>query len=127
MRRLLPIVLLALAFVPAAAAHGLPVLGIDDGSSGVAAPAGVSRYVTIPAPGGTLVERINRNGGQVLASSLFPGTFTIPAVAYDGSPGGLSGDRHTLALIEPRAGFPRLATKLLVLHVPSLRYRTTIS
>src|SRR5690349_19494177 len=112
MRRILPIVLVALAFVPSAAADGLPVLGIDDGSSGVAAPAGLSRYVTIPAPGGgTLVERISTNGGQVLASSLFPGTFTIPAVAYDGSPGGLSGDRHTLALIEPRAGFPRVETK----------------
>jgi hypothetical protein len=56
-----------------------------------------------------------------------PGTFTIPAVAYDASAGGLSGDRHTLVLIEPRTSFPRAATKLLVLHVPSLRYRTTVT
>ena len=76
-------------------------------SSGVAAPAGSVRYVTIPAPGGTMVERIQRSGGRVLATRFFAGTFTIPAVAYDGSASGLSGDRQTLVLIEPRRSFPR--------------------
>lgn len=126
MRRFTLIVLLAGIFAPGAAADGLPVLGIDDGSSGVTVPAAQSRYVTIPATRGTLVERINRNGGQVLATSLFPGNYTIPAVAYDATPGGLSADGHTLALIEPRTGFPRATTKLLVLDTPSLRYRATI-
>jgi hypothetical protein len=116
----------ALTLAPAAAGDGLPVLGIDDGSTGVTVPGAASRYVTIASVGGTLVERINRNGGEVLASSLFPGTYTIPAVAYDSSPGGLSANRHTLVLIEPRQGFPRRRTKLLVLHVPSLRYQTTV-
>src|SRR5437773_531279 len=110
MRRIVLAGLAALALAPSAAADGLPVLGVDVGSTGVAAPGGIARYVTIPAPGGgTLVERIRRNGGQVLATSLFPGTFTIPAVAYDASAGGLSGDRHTLVLIEPRTSFPRAA------------------
>jgi hypothetical protein len=126
MRRTLSVLLVALTVVPAAAADGLPVLGIDDGSTGIAASNGTSRYVTIPSTGGTLVERINRFGGQVLAASLFPGKYTVPAVAYDGSPGGLSGDWHTLALIEPRAGFPRKSTSLLVLHVPTLRYRALV-
>jgi len=117
----------AAILAPSASADGLPVLGIDDGNSGVTVAGAASRYVTIAAPGGTLVERINRNGGQVLASSLFSGTFTIPAVAYDGSAGGLSGDRHTLALIEPRTGFPRQTTRLLVVHVPSLRRQALVT
>ena len=121
------VIAVSAAFVPSAAADGLPVLGVDVGSSGVAAPEGVSRYVTIPSTGGTLVERIRLDGGQVLAASLFRGTFTIPAVAYDASAGGLSGDRHTLVLIEPRTSFPRATTRLLVLRTPSLRYRTTVT
>ena len=54
------------------------------------------------------------------------GTYTIPAVAYDGSASGLSGDRRTLVLIEPRRSFPRAATSLLVLRVPSLARRTVV-
>ena len=116
----------SLLVAPAAFADGLPVLGIDVGASGIAAPGGASRYVTIAGPGGTLVERIRRDGGQVLAASLVPGTFTIPAVAYDGSAGGLSGDRRTLVLIEPRRSFPRATTALLVLQAPTLRVRARV-
>ncbi len=55
------------AFLPAAAhADGLPVLGIDVGSSGVASSSGEARYVTIPAGGRTIVERVAQHGGQVL-------------------------------------------------------------
>jgi hypothetical protein len=58
---------------------------------------------------------------------LLPGTFTIPAVAYDGSASGLSGDGHTLVLIEPRASFPRAETRLAVLDTRPLLWRTTIT
>jgi len=127
-RALIGCVLVAasVTFAPAAGADGLPVLGVDVGSSGVAAPTGTARYVTIPAPGGTMVERIQRAGGRVLSAALFTGTFTIPAVAYDGSASGLSGDRHTLVLIEPRTSFPRATTSLLVLRTPSLAHRALV-
>ncbi|HST19277.1 MAG TPA: hypothetical protein VLK36_16675 [Gaiellaceae bacterium] len=127
-RNLIAVAALASSLVaaPLASADGLPVLGVDDGSSGVAAPAGASRYVTIPTGNGTLVERIRRAGGQVLATHLVAGEYTIPAVAYDGSAGGLSGDRHTLVLIEPRRAFPRARTRLLVLDAPSLRVRAHV-
>ncbi len=128
-----PIVVAAAALLVAVAAgtgtaraDGLPVLGVDIGSSGVAAPDGSERYVTIAAPGGTMVERIRRAGGQVSAAVFVSGTFTIPAVAYDGSAAGLSGDRHTLVLIEPRRAFPRSTTALLVLRAPSLARRTLV-
>ena len=35
-----------------------------------------------------------------------PGSFSIPAVAYDGSPSGLSADGRTLVLISPRIRYP---------------------
>ena len=113
-------------FAPVAAADGLPVLGIDVGSTGVAAPTGTVRYVTIAAPGGTMVERVQRAGGRILSAVFFSGTYTIPAVAYDGSASGLSGDRHTLVLIEPRTSFPRTTTSLLVLRTPSLAQRALV-
>ena len=113
---------LVAAVVPAAArADGLPVLGIDVGSTGVASSSDGTRYVTIPAGSRTIVEQIAQHGGQVLAWRSLRGTFTIPAVAYDGSAGGLSADGTTLVLIEPRTSFPRATTKLVVLSSDGLK------
>jgi hypothetical protein len=115
---------LVAALTPAAAlADGLPVLGVDVGSSGVSSSSDGARYVTIPAGSRTIVERVAQRGGQVLGWRSLRGTFTIPAVAYDGSAGGLSADGTTLVLIEPRTWFPRAATRLLVLGGNSLTPR----
>lgn len=111
----------------AARADGLPVLGVDVGATGVVAPSGQARYVTIPAGADTVVARVDAQGGRIGASLLLPRTFTIPAVAYDGSASGLSGDGHTLVLIEPRASFPRAETRLAVLQTRPLLWRTTIT
>ena len=92
-------VLLGIAVVVAAAgsgvarADGLPVLGIDVGSSGVTVPRSAERFVTVPAGRDTLVAGIERRGGRVASTRLLPGSFTIPAVAYDSSAAGLSADR----------------------------------
>src|SRR3979409_1439291 len=83
--------LVVAAAVPAAAtADGLPVLGVDVGSQGVAARTSPVRYVTLPAQPGTVVARTAVPGGRVLGFTRLPGHFTIPAVAYDGSASGLS-------------------------------------
>jgi hypothetical protein len=82
--------------------------------------------VTLPARGATVVARVQRNGGQILNSSTVPGNFTIPAVAYDGSVGGLSADGRELVLIEPRARFPRARTTLAVLDAQKLRVKTVL-
>jgi hypothetical protein len=117
---------LVAVLVPAAArSDGLPVLGTDVGSTGVASFDG-ARYVTIPAGSKTIVEQVAQHGGQVLAWRSLRGTFTIPAVAYDGSAGGLSADGATLVLIEPRTSFPRAATKLLVLSTDGLKPLRTV-
>lgn len=102
-----------------ARADGLPVLGIDVGSEGVAV--GSARYVTMPAGDRTLLARVATRGGRVLAFRLLSGTFTVPAVAYDGSASGLSADGRSLVLIEPRASFPRARTTLAVVDTKRLR------
>jgi hypothetical protein len=109
-----------------AAADGLPVLNVDVGASGVAAPGGSVRYVTVTVGKQTVVEATRRGGGQIVRMQTWPGTWTIPAVAYDGSASGLSADRRTLVLIEPRASFPRAETRLLVVDAHNLSSATVI-
>lgn len=114
-------------FAGAARADGLPVEGVDLSRAGVAAPDPVApRYVSLPAGGDTLVAAVSQNGGQVRRSRLLDGRFTVPAVAYDGSPGGLSADGQTLVLINPRSGFPRRTTTLAVLDTRRLRARAVV-
>jgi hypothetical protein len=116
----------AVVGVARARADGLPVLGVDVGPVGVVAPSGEERYVTLPAGRGTVVARVEPNGGRILSSALLRGRLTIPAVAYDGSASGLSADGRTLVLIEPRSSFPRAMTTLAVLDPGRLRVRELV-
>jgi hypothetical protein len=111
------------AAASAARADGLPVLGVDVGADGVTVPAADSRYVALPAPTGTLVARIQLADARVTGYRYLPGNYTVPAVAYDGTPGGLSADAKTLVLLEPRAAFPRARTRLAVLDALTLKRR----
>jgi hypothetical protein len=105
-----------------ASADGLPVLGVDVGSKGVTVPGAATRYVTLWAgPKRMVVARVARNGGRIIRSTLLPGAFTIPAVAYDRSASGLSADGQVLVLIQPRASFPRMRTSFAVLDARRLR------
>ena len=130
MNRFAPIALvlvLVAVFAADAAADGLPVEGVDLSRAGVPGPDPMSpRYVSLPAGEDTLVAAVSQNGGQVRRSRLLDGRFTVPAVAYDGSPGGLSTDGRTLVLINPRKGFPRRNTTLAVLDTSRLRAREVI-
>jgi hypothetical protein len=117
----------AFVLVPPALADGLPVLGVDVGSSGVTVPGSPDRYVTVSQGRLTLVERIARDGGRVLGMARVVGNFTIPAVAYDASASGLSADGRTLVLIEPRVVFPRHVTRFALLDARTLRVRNTVT
>ena len=57
-----------------AAADGLPVLNVDVGASGVAAPGGAVRYVTVTVGKQTIVEATRRDGGQIVRMQAWPGT-----------------------------------------------------
>ena len=120
--------LVAVAAVPAAAtADGLPVLGVDVGSAGVAASTSPIRYVTLHGGRETIVARTAVRGGRVLRFTRLRGNFTIPAVAYDGSASGLSADAGTLVLIQPRLKFPRARTALAILDAKRLRLRKLVT
>jgi hypothetical protein len=116
--------LVAIGIAPARAdGDGLPVTGVDAGPAGVTTPGAAARFVTIAAGRDTVVARIRRQGGQVTGSRVLHGSFTVPAVALDGSPAGLSADRRTLVLIRPRPGFPRARTRFAVLDARRLALR----
>jgi len=114
-----------LALLPAsAAADGLPAVGID--ARPLSLPSGEVAYVTESGRHSTrLVERA-RYGGPMRARRL-PGSFSIPAVAYDGSPSGLSADGRTLVLISPRVRYPRKRTTFAILDARRLALRRRIS
>jgi hypothetical protein len=118
----------ALMAAPGAAADGLPVLGIDVGSEGVTVPAAAARYVALPAgPRETLLAKVMQSGGQVAGSRVLPGRFTIPAVAYDYTAGGLSADARTLVLVRPRVRFPQRRTIFAVVDARRLRLREVLT
>ena len=56
-----------------------------------------------------------------------PGALTVPVVALDGSPSGLSADGRTLVLIRPRPAFPRARTRFAVLGARRLVPRRTLT
>jgi len=133
MYRTLPVVMfgvaLALAGITASAAmaDGLPIPGVYTDSQGVSAPGGGDHYVTSRATdGSTLVQRTAQDG-HVLDGATVPGRYVVPAVALDGSPGGLSADGATLVLIQPRERFPQAETRLAVLDASSLEVRDRLT
>jgi hypothetical protein len=105
----------------AASGDGLPLPVEDLGGTGVVTPDGNRRYVTVNAGGDTVLERVETNGGEVSDSIRLRGSYTIPAVGLDGSPGGLSADGSTLILIRPRLGFPRETTEFIRFDTEELR------
>ena len=112
------------ALLPAsAAADGLPAVGVD--ASPVLNPGGQVEYQTEKAGRSTRLVESARYGG-VLQERLVRGVYAIPAVAYDGSPSGLSADGRTLVLINPRVRFPRAETTFAVIDTKTLRVRRTI-
>jgi len=114
-----------LALVPAsAAADGLPAVGID--ARPLSAPGGDVAYTTKSGKHRTFLAERARYGG-VLRQRRIAGTFSLPAVAYDGSPAGVSADGRTLVLISPRTRYPRRRTTFAVVDPGSLRVRRQIA
>jgi hypothetical protein len=119
------IALAIVASAPTAAADGLPVPGVITPSGGVPGADG-THYITHTRRGATTIRELGR-GDAVLQSATVPGRFTVPAVALDGSPGGLSADGSTLALIRPRTSFPQSDTHLLILDANGLGVRDRLT
>lgn len=123
--------LLLLPGAAARAAGGYP-FGGEAGPAGVVTPISAARYVTINSGTNTVLERIQRDGGQVSAWRTLHGRFAVPAVAMDGTAGGLSADEGTLVLIRPQNRFPVSHTPLVIvdtetLHVQKLSLKGTFA
>ena len=110
----------------AAAADGLPA-GVD--AAPVSAPGGSVEYLTRRADRArraTIVVARERAGERILGKLRLRGTFSVPAVAYDASAGGLSADGRTLVLIHARRSFPRTSTTFMLLDARRLRVRRVL-
>lgn len=106
-------------------------LGEPATSSGAGAPvAGVvawngvadteTRYAALDAGEGTMLVRISRDSGDIVRHRYVDEQFAIPAVADDGSGGGLSADGDTLVLTQPGLRLRRSTTRLAVLDAQRL-------
>ena len=104
-----------------AAADGLPVPVDQSFGAGVVSADGHSRFVTLGAGEKTSVMRISTDGGEVLNYTTTDGTYTVPAIAVDGTASGISADGGTLALINPRQTFPRRTTAFRIYDAEKLR------
>ena len=111
-----------------ARADGLPVAGVDASvRPGSSRPLGSARYVTIPA--GRADGRRPRPAQRrttIIRSRLLPGTFTIPAVAYDGLRRWALRRRTHARPDHAAHRLPRARTALLVLGARGLASRATI-
>jgi hypothetical protein len=124
---MLPIALVIIALfalLPAvASADGLPAVGID--ARPLSVPGGDTEFVTDSRKHATRLIEQARYGGAMRERRL-AGSFSLPAVAYDGSPSGLSADGRTLILISPRTRYPRKHTTFAVIDAKTLRVRRHI-
>ena len=97
-----PVLLAVLAGVPQRPLAGRPPGSVST-LAPLVAPGGDVAYLTRRA--GATPARRDTPGGPCPARARLPGRFALPAVAYDGLPGGLSADGRTL-VGEPAEALP---------------------
>jgi len=128
MKKVLVLVLAAAAVTAGgASANGSPFSpGLLYGWNGVGAGDGV-RYVAFGMPKSTIVAAVRARDGRVLKSRVVRGDYGVPLVAYDGTPGGLSGNGKSLVLgsYGPLPGTSG-KTRFLILDTRTLATRRAI-
>jgi hypothetical protein len=106
--------LAALAAFPATAkADGIAFAGTENGGTGVSAPGGGDRYVTLMLPKHTVITEVGPDGAILNYGSL-RGQWGIPIVAFDGTKAGLSHDGKILVLAQPPIGRMRNVSRFPV-------------
>jgi hypothetical protein len=116
---------LALAAPSPAGADGLPGGG-NANPGGITMPGLGTNFILVPAGRGSTLGRIDRRTGRLENSTYLRSGFAMPAVAFDGTPGGLSAGGGTLVLIRPRVKFPQTSTTLAIVDGKRLRIRRTL-
>lgn len=84
------------------------------------------RYMTLPAPGGTVVAKVSSADGEVAHLRFLRSRFSVPLVAFDRSTSGLSADGTTLVLIQ-RGTLQRTRTTFTVLGTRRLKTQRTFT
>ena len=97
LRRLFPLVVVALAAAPAALAGG-PSPGVAHGGAGVIGSGGGIRYTAVGGPRQTTVLAIRTKSGLIVRSATVAGGYGIPAIDFSGTKGGLSANGSILVL-----------------------------
>jgi murein peptide amidase A len=117
---MLLVALTAMAFAGIATGMaGAKELEMGSAPQGVALPGSPYRFLAVTPnrmPRGTVVERIDRDGGRLGRWWYLPGIYRVPAVAYDHSAGGLSADGGTLVLNRLTFGHRPKTTRLAILN-----------
>jgi hypothetical protein len=93
-------------------------VGAMPAPGGVTVPGSADRYIAISPRSGdrlTVVARVDRVGGKLGRWWYLRGTWFVPAVAYDFSPGGLSADGSTLVLQRFNRAYPPPVSRFAVL------------
>jgi hypothetical protein len=130
-RFVVTLALSALALSAAAAAHASgPSPGLVQGSAGVTGPGQPLRFVTLVGPGLTMLESIERATGRVVKWRALGGEWGVPAVAFDGTSGGLTRDGGTLVLADwgpPDHGALRGSSDFQLVDTETLRTRGRVS
>jgi hypothetical protein len=93
--------------------------GVALGGDGASWQGHTQRFVTVPAPGGTLVTELRRAGGATLHSRTIAGRFGIPLVTYNASseevpatsPTMVVAERASPAALPRRTSFVVLSTR----------------
>jgi hypothetical protein len=119
----------ALAIAAAAHAAG-PSPGLVQGSAGVSGPGQPLRFVTLTGPGLTMLESIERATGRVVKWRALGGEWGVPAVALDGTAGGLTRDGRTLVLadwVPPENSALRGSSDFRLVDSETLRTRGRVS
>lgn len=128
MLRLAALALVSLSLVAgSAAAAGGPAPGTVSGWDGVLTPDGSLRYVAMPSGRTTTVAAVVVRGGRVERFTTVRGTYGVPAVAFDGSAGGLSADGRTLVLASfTGTPYPGAVTRFAILETKRLKLRRVL-
>jgi hypothetical protein len=109
----LALLAVSLLLPPGAAADG-PATSRGAGPDGVLVPGGRERIAAVPASSGTVLAASRTDGGRVDEVEILRGHWDVPAVAYDGTAGGLSADRRTLVLMQPAKRLPRRLSRFAI-------------
>jgi hypothetical protein len=125
LRLLLPIALLFL-LQPSAAAGDGPSTYRGAGPNGLIEPNASQRLTAVPAGSRTVLTRSDTHGGRVVQAGLLAAHWDLPVVAYDGTSGGLSANRHTLVLMQPATRLPRRLSRFAIFEARRLERRRTI-